>query len=229
MSGGSRARFITTGERVGGFVGWAFVIAIAIHATLVPFIRAPGLPEQAPPERATIVTLASPPPPTAPPTPTPPPPRAQRQRPRQNQARFRAPVPQLRNKRAGPPEISVNPTTGPVAGNVVVGPPSAPPIPAATVAACPDPDREARTLSLAPPEYPVSAMQEGAGEREVQVAVTISPVGAVLDESIVQTSGIASIDRDALRVARETTYAPRIEDCRPVLGTYKYVIDYQSG
>jgi TonB family protein len=227
--GGRGSRFITTGERIGGYIGWAFILALTLHTVLVPFARSPGQPAANPqqPYKTTVETLATPPPRTPPPpTPTPPPQRAVQPREKPAQQSAKAHVLKTHNiiGRAEPP---VQTTTAPETN---VGPPveSSPPQPAATIATCPDPDREAHTLSLATPVYPPVAQEENAGERQVQVAVTISPAGAVVAESIVQTSGIAEIDRDALRVARETTYEPQIEDCRPVLGTYKYVIDYQS-
>jgi TonB family protein len=221
------ARFITTGERIGGFIGWAFVLAIALHAILIPFVRPPdqATPTGQQPYRTTIAQLATAPPPTTPPaTPTPPPER----QPQRAASSLRAPIPRLHNS-IGRPEPPVQGTTGPM---TVVSPltQSASPAPAATVAAaCPDPNRDAHTLSLAPPEYPPSAQEEDAGGRQVQVAVTIAPNGRVVEEAIVASSGIEAIDQDALRVARETTYAPRVKNCLPVLGTYKYVIDYNSG
>lgn len=223
------SRFLTTGERIGGYVGWGFILALTLHAVLVPFARAPGQPAAGPqqPSIMNVATLPKKPPPTPPPTPTPPPHHVVRPRESQPSSQARPRPPHVPNA-VGSPQPPVQSTTEPTTPANVGLPVSASPIAQATVAACPQPDQDAHTVTLAAPEYPPLAEQEGAGERVVQVAVTISPAGSVVNEAIVSTSGIASIDRDALRVARETTYAPRIEDCRPVQGTYKYVIDYQS-
>ncbi len=227
---GRGARFITTGERIGGFIGWAFVIAIALHAVLAPLFRIPGRPGGGSQAISTINQgqLATPHPPTPPPpTPTPPPQRAHERR-TQNHQQIKNNLPPTHSK-IGSHVPWVGRTTGPMQTGNPNPPATVSPGPAATVAACPAPNRDARTLTLVPPEYPPSLVDSGVGERQVQVAVTIAPDGAVVNEAVVSSSGYGLIDRDALRVARETTYAPRIRNCRPVLGTYKYVIDYQSG
>jgi hypothetical protein len=36
-----------------------------------------------------------------------------------------------------------------------------------------------------------------------------------------------SLDQAALRAARQSTYSPKLEDCKPVTGSYLFTADFQ--
>ncbi len=69
--------FITSGERIRSFIGWAFVISIALHFLLAPFLRnMTQHTEEQTVEKVSVTKKITVKPPTPPPpTPTPPPPK----------------------------------------------------------------------------------------------------------------------------------------------------------
>lgn len=58
------------------------------------------------------------------------------------------------------------------------------------------------------------------------VAIEISPTGALLSESIIETSGNPNLDRAALLSARMTRFTPEISNCEAVGGTYLYTVTF---
>ncbi|HEY9086387.1 MAG TPA: energy transducer TonB [Candidatus Tyrphobacter sp.] len=223
-------RYITTGERIRNYTGIAFVIAILIELVLAPFYHNPTTTETA--ATAAPITVArqtiKPPPTPPPPTPTPPPspqPHQQQQQPHPNPRPLTVHLQHTTSHGAGPSEEHV---TQPVHGSengVPSGTGTASPAPAAP-AGCANPYQEAHTLQEASPEYPQSAIDLGLGRVEVTVIVTIGPSGNLESATIGSGSGNSAIDHDALRVARLTTYAPKMENCQPITSQYKYLVDY---
>ncbi len=89
---------------------------------------------------------------------------------------------------------------------------------------CPVPNRNARVLNQARPENGVTFIPSG-DLVEVRVLVTISPGGALESARIEHSSGNGAIDREALRVARTSTYSPAMRECKPVTGSYLLRLD----
>jgi TonB family protein len=76
------------------------------------------------------------------------------------------------------------------------------------------------------PEYPDSAREQGLGEVQVTVIVTISPTGSLVNATMGQGSGNMAMDQAALSAARQSTYAPKIVNCQPVEGTYNFKVTF---
>jgi protein TonB len=92
---------------------------------------------------------------------------------------------------------------------------------------CPSADRPASVLRSATPEIPPLAKLEGASG-DVIVRVVVKPDGKLDSATISQSSGNAILDREALRVARETEFAPGVESCHPLSGSYLYKVSFVS-
>lgn len=74
-------------------------------------------------------------------------------------------------------------------------------------------------------EMPGIAQGQGAAGTS-GVAIEISPTGALLSESIIETSGNPNLDRAALLSARMTRFTPEISNCAAVGGTYLYTVTF---
>ena len=59
------------------------------------------------------------------------------------------------------------------------------------------------------------------------VVVTLSATGSVISVKLVQSSGNFAIDREAKRAARDTTYYPKIVNCKPVASQYIFDAQFQ--
>ncbi len=231
-------RYLTTGERIRNFTGWAFAIAVFLELVAVPFYHHYGHPASEQTERPITITKETikPPPTPPPPTPTPPPTPVPRQTPQHQVVSPPRPVlvhpPKLTNnsgqghveQRYIPPK---NACTGPSCTGAATS--TAPPAsPAPTPAACPDPNQEAHTIEQAQPNYPQSASELGLGPVTVVVIVTVGPTGNLVGATIgSDPAHNSAIEQEALRVARTTTYAPHLVNCKPVTSEYQYVIDFE--
>lgn len=126
----------------------------------------------------------------------------------------------------GPIHRSIEPpamTDGPpsTAAPSVIEPtamPVAPQTPAAAVAIMPS-----AFVHQIQPEYPQIARDEGA-QGDVMIRVTIGPQGEVVDALVAVSSGNASLDAAALNAAKDSTYAPPLENGVPT--TQAYLIVY---
>ncbi|MBV8727567.1 MAG: TonB family protein [Candidatus Eremiobacteraeota bacterium] len=230
--------FLTTGERVRNFLGWAFVISIVVHLVfgpLIPFKQTHTEEQQV--EKVSLmkktkVKVPTPPPPTPTPKPTEPPKSTPQPKPQQKQQQLKVNlVHQHATTGAGPSEPAY---TAPKSGsqNGVPGPQGTPgtgSAPAKVAAptptpkpACADPYREATMTNGVAPEYPEAAKEQGLGAVTVLVKITLSPGASVESASVLQSSGNMSIDQAAMVAARQSSYAPKLVDCKPVEGTYSF-------
>lgn len=92
---------------------------------------------------------------------------------------------------------------------------------------CPSADRPPSILRTATPEIPPIAKLEGASG-DVLVRVDLKSDGKLEGAAIAQSSGNAVLDREALRVARETEYGSGVESCRALSGSYLYKVSFGS-
>lgn len=76
------------------------------------------------------------------------------------------------------------------------------------------------------PDYPNSARDLASGPVTSVIDVTISPTGAVLGVRVASSSGNADIDVSALVAAVKSKYAPKIFDCRGVVGHYIFRVEF---
>ncbi len=237
LAGGSP--FLTTGERIRTFLGWAFVISIAGHLVLGPLIpfKQTHTEEQQVEKvslmKKTKVKVPTPPPPTPTPKPTQPPvstpkPKPQQQQPRlkvnlvhqhsttgsnQNEPAYTAPKSGSEN---GAPQGVSTASAGTGQQAKVAAPPPTP------KPACADPYREATMTNGVSPEYPESAKEQGLGPVTVIVKITLSPAASVESASVLQSSGNMAVDQAAIIAARQSSYAPKLMNCQPAEGTYSF-------
>lgn len=243
MANKNNSPFITTGERVRSFIGWAFVISIAVHFFVMPlFPRLNQHHEDQTVEKVSVtkkivVKVPTPPPPTpTPPPPTPPPkstpPPKQQQQP-QPKLKVNVPKTTSNNSSTSSSESKyVAPKSGSENG-APSGQGTAPPAPPAPTAppgtpkpACKTPYQDATVVQQAQPEYPDSAREQGLGEVQVAVRVTIGPSGSLVNAAISQSAGNMALDQAALAAARQSTYAPKIVNCEAVTGDYLFRVTF---
>jgi protein TonB len=232
--------FITTGERVANFMGWAFVISILLHFFIVPIL--PSMKQHS--EEQTVekvsvtkkITVKPPTPP--PPTPTPPPPKQtpppKPQPVRQQHTVIKLNVPHTTSKSNSSSQETkyVPPPKGSEEGIPQGTVASAAPAPVTTAPpgtpkpACKTPYQDATVVNQAQPEYPDAARDLGLGEVQVAVTVTIGPDGNLIDAKVSQSAGNMSLDQAALAAARQSTYAPKIVNCQPTTGSYYFKVTF---
>ncbi|MDE2483054.1 MAG: TonB family protein [bacterium] len=206
---------------------WALVLSIVAHGVIALTLRTlPKVAAHAEPTPAPI-TLVFRPKPTVPPTPTPPPPKTP---PQPHSAPSRAPhvaAPHVSSAPAQPVGPEVAPS-GPIGTPAPPGPaiaaPTGPPEPTPTPKpACAAPYVPAQAVAVVSASVPDDAAQRTG---EAQIAVTLTPSGAVASAAIHRSTGDLMLDREALRAARASTYAPEIRDCARVGGTYLFTVDF---
>lgn len=232
--------YITTGERVANFMGWAFVISIVAHLFLAPIL--PNMKhqeEQQTVEKVSVTKKIQVKPPTPPPpTPTPPPPKTtpppRPQKPQQQQVKLKLNVPKTTSKSSSSTSEAkyVAPPVGSEQGVPQGTVASAPPAPVSTAPpgtpkpACKTPYQDATVVEQAQAEYPDSARDLGLGEVQVYVTVTVGPTGNLLDAKVTRSANNMSLDNAALAAARQSTYAPKIVDCQPTTGSYNFIVTF---
>jgi protein TonB len=235
----------TLSERVRSFLGWAFVISAAVHVIvggLMPYQRY----SDPRPVRVDILTRRSPTivvVPTPPPTPTPPPPTKNSPPPVQSSnpppVRILPPVTHNDGDSSARPRYTPAPagrddgfpnatgTSAPVVTSTTSASATAAPIPTPTPRSCSQPHQDAATTQKAEADYPEIARQQGA-VGTVTVRVNLSATGSVAGLNVYKSSGIAALDAEALKAARNSRYSPEIEDCQKVAGQYLFVVDFTS-
>jgi protein TonB len=98
--------------------------------------------------------------------------------------------------------------------------------PAALLAACPE-DQPAAVLSHPTPQ--MSEVAQAWGESgSVVLRIRLDASGELQDVAIKQSSGYAELDREAIRVARESRYAPATAGCAGQGGDYLYQVDFNA-
>lgn len=234
------SRYITTSERIGGFIGWAIILSLLIHLVFGAFL--PNLKNAAENNEVEKVSMTKkirvriptppPPTPTPPPSPTPPPqstPPPKKQQVVQPKLKVNL-VHQSSSAKAG--ASTENTVSQPKTGNeggVPAGQGTAAPAgPVATPKpACANPNVEATVTNPVQPDYPESARDLGLGPVSVEVEVTVGPSGNLVTASIFKSSNNMSIDQAALRAARQSTYSPKLVNCSPTTGNYLFRADFQ--
>jgi len=232
--------FITTGEHVANFMGWAFALSILVHFFLVPIL--PNMNqhhEEQTVEKVSVTKKITVKPPTPPPpTPTPPPPKTtpppKPQPQHQQQVKLKLNVPKTTSKSTSSETETkyVPPPKGNEQGVPQGTVESAPPQPVSTAPpgtpkpACKTPYQDATVVNQAQPEYPDAARDLGLGEVQVAIEVTIGPDGGLVGTKVAQSGGNMSLDQAALAAARQSTYAPKIVNCQPTTGSYYFKVTF---
>lgn len=77
------------------------------------------------------------------------------------------------------------------------------------------------------PFFEMPAIAAGQGATGVSgVAIQLSSTGALVSESILESSGNPNLDRAALLSARLSRFTPEVSNCRAVGGTYLYSVTF---
>ncbi|GAC1354820.1 MAG: hypothetical protein NVSMB31_15110 [Vulcanimicrobiaceae bacterium] len=236
--------YMTTGETVRNFLGWAFVISIVAHillGPLIPFKETHAQDQE--PDKVSVtkkikVKVPTPPPPTPTPRPTqqpkttPPPKKVQTQ----PQPKLKIEPPKTNSNSGGPGQAKYVPPKNGSENGVPAGQGTAAPGPAATPgppastptpkANCPTPYKDASLVNSAAAEYPETAKEQGLGAVTVLVRIDLSATANVLSTSIIQSSGNSAIDRSATAAARQSSYSPKLVNCTPVEGSYSFRVEF---
>ncbi|GAC1389098.1 MAG: hypothetical protein NVSMB31_04480 [Vulcanimicrobiaceae bacterium] len=236
----AKSPFLTTGESVRNFLGWAFVISIVAHLLLGPLVpwkqthTADQEVEKVSMSKKAKVKVPTPPPPTPTPRPTQqpketPPPKKQEQHP---QPKIKVEPPKTTSAGGGPGEAKYVPPKNGSQNGVPQGEGTAKPAPAGTVGPaastptpkpqCATPFKDASAVNLVSPEYPETAREANIGPAVVIVKISLSASASVLDASVLSSSGNGALDRAAVLAAKQSSYAPKIVDCAPVAGDYSF-------
>ncbi len=213
----------------------AFVVSILVHVVAAAATHGLRQVHAAPPQPPTTLHIfrVATPPPTPPPTPTPRPRPAVPRPVAAHRIRVSHPVrlPYLRRSlRRVEGLVVVAGTPAPPAGPATVasGSPSAPPAagtPSPTPS-CAVPNVAATALNVALLDEPQAARDEGI-TGATSVEVRLSATGAIVALRIYRSSGNVLLDQAALRAARSSTYAPQLENCRPVAGSYLFDAEFE--
>ena len=95
----------------------------------------------------------------------------------------------------------------------------------AIAAACTSRNVEATAVNPAMPELPHGFKVSG----DVVVAVTLSSSGHVTRTKVTHSSGNAAIDNAVVAAARNSTYSPKLVNCKPVAAQYLFRADFKPG
>jgi protein TonB len=229
-------------ERARSFLIWAFFLSLIVHAAIGPIVGRynPSHVEEREPQVVSVSTRVKvrvtppPPAPTPPPVQTVPPVK-------------HAPIPR-RSFRANTVHTTSRSEPGPIEGRYTSEPAAvagdvgrvetptspqpaaatAPPTPVATPKpACAKPHVDATTTNPVAPETPETAREQGA-TGTAQVRVSLSATGSVLSTTVYKSSGSPLLDQAALQAARQSSYAPEIDDCVKVAGDYIFRADFEG-
>jgi protein TonB len=242
MPNADKSPFITSGVRVRNFLGWAFLISLAVHVLFAPFLKnMTKTSEEQQVEKVSVTKRIIVKPPTPPPpTPTPPPPKTTpppKQQVQQPQPKLVVHPPKTTSNSAsttsnetkyvapksGSEQGVPSGTTGTPGPPVAAGPPASTPTPKP---ACKTPYQEATAVNTSPVDYPDQAREANMGTVEVNVIVTVAASGAPTGATLESSSGNMFIDNEAKRAAMQSTYQPKIVNCQPVTAQYIFKVTF---
>ncbi len=103
--------------------------------------------------------------------------------------------------------------------------PSPRPAHVAVMGTCREPNVSAAVDGAPFFEMPGIAQGQGAGGTS-SIAIELSPTGALVSESVFQSSGNPNLDRAALLSARMTRFTPEVSNCAAIGGTYLYSVTF---
>jgi outer membrane biosynthesis protein TonB len=223
------------------FLAYGIVISIALHALLLPFVRAEKtLAEEPPPDPMIVDRIPTPPPtprPTVPPTPAP---RDTPHTPPSQPAQMRIVPPHTDHRSGGTSErANAHPdgdpnaqptgagTAVPAAGDGAATPAATPaPRPTPTPLSCARPEVPATTLRPAVPETPPMAQQQGIFGT-VQIVVSLDAQSRIV-ATRVASSPSALLNAAALAAARGSQFRTGIHNCEPVAADYIFSVEFTA-
>ena len=60
------------------------------------------------------------------------------------------------------------------------------------------------------------------------IEVALDPQGKVTSAAVAQSSGNSGLDAVAAEMARNATYSPKLQSCKPVAGTYTFTVHFAA-
>lgn len=90
-------------------------------------------------------------------------------------------------------------------------------------------NRDATVQRQVSPDYPESARGLGLGQVTVVIRVYINPDGKAVAWRVTQSSGNVAIDQEAGKAAVQSTYTPRLKNCKPAAGLYLFKVTFSPG
>jgi len=87
-------------------------------------------------------------------------------------------------------------------------------------------DRDATVTHQTSPDYPESARELGLRQVTAGIQVYITPQGTIAALRVLNSSGNGDLDQAALRGAAESTYSPRMRNCKPTFGLYLFKVTF---
>ena len=98
----------------------------------------------------------------------------------------------------------------------------APPGGSVVAATCLKPNTDAFVTKAVKPELPHGMTVSGSAN----VEVIVGPDGHVISTTLIKSTGNATVDHAAVQAARNSSYSPKIVDCKPVQGKYVFHADF---
>lgn len=98
---------------------------------------------------------------------------------------------------------------------------------AAGTAGCISEQRPARVARLEYPQTPSIARELHLGGLAV-VGIELTTAGTLSNARLVGSTGVRSLDAEALRTARAMRYSPEIRSCTPVAGAYLVEVEFSE-
>lgn len=95
-----------------------------------------------------------------------------------------------------------------------------------TPTACATPYQDVSVIRAPVPHYPDSARALGLGPVVVTITVTVGPDGKAKAANLTVSSNNMAIDEEARQEALHTTYAPKVVQCKAVVGSYDMRISF---
>ena len=89
-------------------------------------------------------------------------------------------------------------------------------------------NHEASATNAVSPVYPTSAMRLHLAPSSVLVQLTVDALGTVRHPNVQKSSGNAAIDSAATLAAINSTYAPKVINCRATSATYLFRADFSN-
>ena len=220
------------------FVLYGFVISIALHFIFGPFVnwKRPPEGEKEQVQKVSVTKVQTPKPtatPTPPPSPTPTPHTQTAPPHTQPPQRLKVNVVKTTSKSdTGPSEAAYNVKTGSEQGvpqgTATTGPPvvvAAAPTP--TKPACANPNVPATATQKVTPDMPDIARQMGASGT-AQIKVTLDANGNVTDTTVYASTHNKALDNAAMQAAKQSKYAPEVDNCVKTGGSYLYTVTFES-
>lgn len=246
----------TARERARNFLLYGFLISVALHLLIGPFVkfeRAPDEPERI--ETVKIDKMPTPPPtpkptptphetPTPPPTPPPPKSTPEPQKPQQvkiktldQSSKTTGESTEQTNVHTegsvnGAPEGTATgaPTAAPVVATPAPPPPSPTPAPTPTATptpSCKNPDVPPRVVQAAQPDTPPIAQQQGI-TGQVEVIITLDANSKQTSPPTVRKSPSRILNAAAIDAARQSRFQTEIKGCTPIASQYLFIVEFTN-